>query len=783
MQIKQSEHITTTYRFRLFLKQKRKAILWVCLFILLIVVFICGTAISKKAKANGYDGLTDFVSTVFSNYWNSRNSNPENISIEIKDKDLKKLEKNRKQALERGVIINDLDGDYVPATIEYKGHKMNVKLRLKGHMTDHLQDNKWSFRIKVKDKDSFMGMRRFSIQHPGTRGYIYEWIYHQLMKREDIIALRYQFINVNVNGKDWGIYAVEENFDKELIENNNRKKSPIIRFNPDLYWVDRYNEMNHVKPVAEFASFYSANPEAYREEDVLKDSLQLQYYLKALTLIEGFRTRKISAAQTFDIPRMAKFNALIDLVGGQHSIDWSDIKYYYNPVTAKLEPVAYESFTTFPFESIAGNYKYTILDSTKVFKDLHTALFSDSTFFKAYIRELQRVSNTVYLDSFFKEIDSSLQLNLGILYKEFPYKKFDKENYYANQEMIRKIMHAPKSIHAYLKSDSYESVCVQLGAIESLPIEIKSLKKNNALYYPVKPIILPAKQANRYVQYNDYCFQLQKLSGSMKSDPHGLPGQNGSLSINYSLLGSDEVKQELVFPFPYMDLQYIEDVLNNNKSTIEYFPFLKKNESQKLITIQPGHHKIDKDLIIPAGYKVLATNTSSIDLINNSKIISHSPLFFSGTEDELFILSSSDFTGQGIELINAPGSVFRNVLFKNIPEVHDQQWKRSGYITCYESTIRMEHCHFINSKAKNVVNLIRSGYTISACLFQEATGDALNIDFSEGIVVNSAFENCRTGIKANMSQVDLKGIQFINVNMQVDHNKSSTITMNGKVIQ
>ena len=48
------------------------------------------------------------------------------------------IEKNRKQALERGVIINDLDGDYVPATINYNGSEIKVKLRLKGHMTDHL---------------------------------------------------------------------------------------------------------------------------------------------------------------------------------------------------------------------------------------------------------------------------------------------------------------------------------------------------------------------------------------------------------------------------------------------------------------------------------------------------------------------------------------------------------------------------------------------------------------------------------------------------------------------
>ena len=165
------------------------------------------------------------------------------------------------------------------------------------------------------------------------------------MKREDVIALRYKFINVSVNGKDWGIYAVEENFDNELLENNTRPVGPIIRFNPDLYWVDRYNELIASKPVAEYASYYSANVEAYGENQVLKDSIQFNYYLKAMALVEGIRSKKMSVDEVFDVERLSKMHAIIDLVGGQHSIDWSDIKYYYNPVTSKLEPVAYESFT------------------------------------------------------------------------------------------------------------------------------------------------------------------------------------------------------------------------------------------------------------------------------------------------------------------------------------------------------------------------------------------------------------------------------------------------------
>jgi hypothetical protein len=719
-------------------------------FIIVICSLAAGTYLcSKNLQTKGYDGLIDFIKTISSNYWNSRNANAENISIEIKQKDIKKLEKNRAQALERGVIINDIDGDYVPATLEYQHKKIKIKLRLKGHMTDHLQDNKWSFRIKTEDNDTFMGMKRFSIQHPGTRGYVYEWIYHELMKREDIIALRYKFITVMVNGKDWGVYAVEENFDQELITHNNRKKGPIIRFNPDLYWVDRYNEIKQFQPLAEFASYYSSNTEAYREKEVLKDSTQRNYYLKAMALLEGFRCNKLSADLVFDIPRMAKFHAIIDLVGGQHSIDWSDLKYYYNPTVAKLEPVAYESFTVFPFQSIAGNYKYTIVDSNQNFKDIHTALFSNPIFFKAYIKELKRVSDAAYLNSFFEDEAVELKNNLAILYKEFPYKKFEPKDYYDNQLMIKQLLNAPKSFHAYLEELTGEHVCLQLGAIESLPVEIKSVKIGNLELHAKEPIILPAKQFNEYVVYKKYCFQMPSTSYFKSTSA-------ADMMINYSLLGSTVIRQERVFPFPYPGAALVKNDLKNKKSTVTDFPFLITDEKQKTIRFAPGAHQITSDLIIPPGYKVIADELVSLDLMNGSKIISYSSIIFSGTEDASLTIQSSDSTGQGIELISAPPSVFMHVLFKSIPEVMDKQWERKGYITCYESTVEFNACRFYDSKARSALEIVRSDFTLKECLFQNMKKDALNIDYSKGTISKCVVENCEKALSTTLSRLNIR---------------------------
>ena len=89
------------------------------------------------------------------------------------------------------------------------------KLRLKGDYTDHLEGKKWSMRIHVKKKDQIFGMRRVSIQARRTRAFHAEAIVLEHYRREGVLAPRYAFVNVSVNGDDIGLMAVEESFSKE----------------------------------------------------------------------------------------------------------------------------------------------------------------------------------------------------------------------------------------------------------------------------------------------------------------------------------------------------------------------------------------------------------------------------------------------------------------------------------------------------------------------------------------------------------------------------------------
>lgn len=379
-------------------KKKRKG-RWIYFMLAFFVVLcISGYYGDQWAKKHGFKNLWDFLTTTGSNYSKSFNAQYEEINIQISDNDYKKLELNRERALKRGLIVNSEDGEYVPAEIIHKGKKIKSEIRLKGHMTDHLQENKWSFRVKTKKGDALMGMKRFTLQHPGTRNYVNEWIYHKMMESQGIISLRYQFLKVNVNGEDWGIYALEEHFGQELVQNNLRLPGPVIRYNPDLFWVHRINEKDKIRMVEEFAAMQNANIDSYDSKTILSDSGLRENFISALQLLESFRRGEKKTSEAFDVMKLAKFHAIIDIVGGHHSIDWSDVKYYFNPATQLLEPVAYESFGAQPATRISGTYNY-FSDSTLGNDNHHALLFSDPEFFSTYISELNKLTKGNFLEN------------------------------------------------------------------------------------------------------------------------------------------------------------------------------------------------------------------------------------------------------------------------------------------------------------------------------------------------------------------------------------------------
>ncbi len=461
---------------------------WLSILLVIVLLGAAGVWLAdRQLKKHAHPGLITFVKQWWHNYPKSFAMHPPVIAIEVKEKGMEQLEAVVERARDKGVIEQE-GNDYVKASFTVEDRTFKGKLRIKGKMTDHVEGKKWSFRVVLKKGEGeFLGMKRFSLQHPGTRNYLCDWFYHRLMRGEGIIALRYGFCKVMLNGDDLGVYAYEEHFAPQLLQNNDRVHGPIVRFDPSLFWQHRLNGMESGPRVDDaFGTYQAAALDAFDTDDIAKDSARSAEFEEAIAVMDAFRRGERPASEVFDVDRIGRQMAIIDLIGGHHSMDWSDVKYYFDPKRKVFEPISYESFSASATKELAGAYRCTGPFSEG--DELHTALFKDPVIFASYMRHLQRVSAKHYLDSAFTALKGPLDTASATLYGEFPYKELDRSIYYKNQQAIAKLLELPKACHAYTQEVKGDTIVLALVPINALPLVVDSLTlAEGSIARPVKP--------------------------------------------------------------------------------------------------------------------------------------------------------------------------------------------------------------------------------------------------------------------------------------------------------
>jgi len=276
---------------------------------------------------------------------------------------------------------------YSSGIINYQGKDYDIKLRVKGDRPLHWHDaNKTSYKIDLKGEERIWGLEEFSIQKPITRNYIYEFIFHKFLEFNNLISLKYFFVNVSINDNFQGVYAVEEGFSKELIESNKRRNGPIFG-------------LDEVSSVA----FPNVKYDLYSEDYWKKNYSDLTD--QALSKLENFKKNLISIDKIFDLDKWSTYFAIIDLTRSYHGSIPKSVKLYYNPVDAKFEPVGFdghynpnlfEEFLLLDFVDIENTNCSYICEE----RDWYLKFFNNKEFFTLYIEKLKKISAKSNIENF-----------------------------------------------------------------------------------------------------------------------------------------------------------------------------------------------------------------------------------------------------------------------------------------------------------------------------------------------------------------------------------------------
>lgn len=708
-------------------------------------------------------------------YLDGRTASPQQLAIDVSFRNLQKLAYERKVAFENKRIITN-EKSYVAAEMTAGDVSKKVRIRLKGDVTDHLEGRKWSLRVKVRNGDALFGMNRFSIQDPRRSGWITEWVFHELLKYEGLIALKYDFVNVAINGADNGIYALEESFGKELVARNRRPEGPILKFDESIL-IDRsrittgdYKTESDIFLASDIISFYT--DKTFRNEKLRS------LFLTGRSLLSDFRSGEKTVAEVFDLDATAKLFALAELAQAQHALRWKNIRFYMNPVTFRLEPVGYNAYTEnhniFTFNESAyvkyGNRKPG--ESASYWMYL---FFRDEQFLEAYFSELSRIGSEQYAREFFSSIKAGMREKLKILYRDYPLMKFSVSRYYNNGKQISEFLNPRIRPKAYMdtSADDEGYIRVRAGNTTRLPIVLDGFYcvSRDHLIPLREGVTLPPKQHARPVEYQTL------VSGDVDQDVMACTRQImrqdrkmvlSDLMLEYRLPGSNRPVRSYIDTNPlssHDDLSLLSGAARGDLDSHPNRDIFRIDHPGKKIIIDSGDYQVAKHLVFPAGYTVQIRDAVNIDLVRGASLISHSPVMMAGTRERPVTVRSSDGTGGGLAVLNAGrGSELNNVQFVGLRNPSYGDWSLTGAVTFYESGVSLAATDFYSIHAEDALNIIRSDFSITGADFRDTLSDAVDSDFSTGSIRNSSFTGCGNDcIDASGSRLELENVAIDSV--------------------
>lgn len=530
------------------------------------------------------------------------NNELENVVIKIDQKNLYNLELQRQ--IKKNINTNSIS-DFSKASLKKEKINYDIKMRIKGDRSLHWYDkDQSSYKIDLRGEKRVWGLEEFSLQKPITRNYIYEYVFHKLLEANKLISLKYFFINLSLNDTDQGIYAVEEGFSKELIERNKKRNGPI--FGLEESFGVSYPDVKY--------DLYSKEYWENNQGELIKI---------ALSKLERLKYNKVNINEIFDIEKWATFFAVIDLSHTLHGSLSKSVKLYYNPVTAKFEPIGFDghynqnlfkNFLILDFMDIENREcSYTCDDREwylRFFKNIDGS--NNTKFLELYIKALKDISSKKFLDYFnsvyFDKINvNNQQLQSEVSKKDLQYYKglglyiFDK-NFLSNRAsyIINRLdKYANKNLN---ENDFYYTNNKGLNILDN--VKIKYL---NGEYYLTEDLII---EENYFLSKGDKLNINKDIKIFFKKD--AILFSEGSISFN----GTSE-KPILI----YSDKGYGSLIMSNNSYKIQNTIF------------QNLSYPKSKDKILYGGINIINSNLSIMD----------TEIKFSNSEDAINIISSKSY--------------------------------------------------------------------------------------------------------------------------------------------
>lgn len=689
----------------------------------------------------------------------------ERIHLDIAFKDLEKLRAKRAEALRLGNLITS-DDDFVKASIRHGDESIRTEIRLKGDLLDHLDGDKWSFRVHVRKGDQLFGMRRFSLQSPAVRDFQGESIFLEHLRREGILAPRYFFVDLTVNGKDIGVMAIEEHFSKELLESQQRREGVILRFDENPFWMNR----NLNGTFGPFNNPYVATLKPFRSGKVSKSPNLSADLDVAIGLMRGFMDRMLGPRDVFDLELMARFVAIVEIWNAHHALSWHNMRFYYNPLTARLEPVGFDAHLS------ARPQGPGLVARTGHFIPL---LLEHEVFREVFVRELARLSDELVngdLATWARTREAELlpTLQEGLEYiAPLPIDSLKRRATNLTRITLASFEHFlpplgrpdmlyPEPVKAYVCT---ECVPPRIELVNALPVPVSvlsiSAKQSGAVEQALAPV--EGVEVPFDVPPTAYQGSPTPIRVPLASD---LDPQAFDLEAVVRVSGQGQKHSIGVVRYPIARRASALPAAALAEALARH-PFLNWEGGSNRLRVDAGVWDVEGSLVLPEGVGLLLMAGVELRFAEGESLVSSGALLFRGTAEKPVRLRPSEGheTWGGLASIRSEAAhSWNHVVVEATAGIARSGWRPTGGVTLRGADVKISNSVFRGNRSEDALNLVRSEFELENVEFDDTSSDAVDADFSNGVIRGGSFSEIGgDGIDVSGAKIEVDGVELVDI--------------------
>lgn len=392
------------------------------------------------------------------------------LTLDVKDADsLKVLE--QQAFTTRRVLVEDLSA--FNGMLRIGEREIPVAVNLRAGAIPPGPIGHWPIQLRALPSDTILGMQTFDLMPVVDGTALWSMLLHDMLKNLGGPSLPSGLAELELNGKNRGLYMAMGRPDTRTIAGWSRGSGPTMRYDESL----RLNTRSAMAQ-REFPSTQPPQGE-WLSAPLLMQNVEgraaTERAQRAIRQMEGFRAGDRKASQVFDVPSVARLLALCDLLGTRSATAWWNLQFVLDSVSSKLVPVPMHILQHGPIDAISGTRLFTDNGNMDAGQELERRWLMDTVIFHAYIAYLDTFSTPGWWEQELERTRLTWGAARNVIHSADRSRDLDLQIVEHDRTVIRQTLYPRDLALAYMRNANDPADGLAIANVHELPIELTGL--------------------------------------------------------------------------------------------------------------------------------------------------------------------------------------------------------------------------------------------------------------------------------------------------------------------